>query len=613
VSLAVATPAAAPPLAAFLGFDPRLEASAQAASSVATPAAPPVLAPAGVDPGGSGDGIVKVSIHRRTGQGGEMAMGAFEAADVYDKSLALWGAPVMSADLSIIPDKEMIDGRVADQIRNDAYISGGATLRKDNIVGAHFMPNARPATGYLKRKLGKTFDDAWEQEFQEEVEELFDLVAESPDNLLDASGASTLTGLVRLGVGVEIAAGEMLAAAEWDRDRASRGEFATMIQMLDLARLSTDPKSAMDKAVVAGIRQDRNGRPLAYQIRTQHPNDIRWDFTMPEWKEVEARKPWGRQQIIHIKEQMLPGQTRGISELASALKVSRIGHKTRDINLQRLAAQALYAAAITSDMPTEQLFASLGGETTAERITNTVTQYAEGFLGSVASYAGSARNLHVDGVKIPHLFPGTKLELMSPGKDAFPIAEWEQSLLRYIAAAMGVSYEQLSRDYTNTNYSSARAAITETWKYMQAKKKVVADRFASIIWRLFLEEAINQNHLSTLPKSKAGLFYSGNRLNLAFEAVSKVDWIGASRGQIDELKETQAAIARIDAGISTREDELARLGKDWRKVFRQLEREAILAKSCKLIFITGKASAVAGANSNDDDANDESENRKKAA
>jgi lambda family phage portal protein len=400
-----------------------------------------------------------------------------------------------------------------------------------------------------------------------------------------------------MAVGIHLAAGEVLATAEWDRARG--GDFATTIQMVDLDRLSTDPKSRLDRNLRAGVRTDANGAPIAYQIRNTHPNDIRFDYALPEWKEVPIRRPWGRLQVIHLKEQVRPGQTRGISEIAASLKAMRFGHRLRDLNLQRIVTQSLYAAAITSDMPTEQIFAALGGQTSSEAIQEGVTRFAEGYLGAIAEYAGAAKNLHIDGVRIPHLFPGTKLDLLSPKRDDISGSEFEQSLLRYIAASIGVSYEQLSRDYTNTNYSSARAAMTETWKFMQARKKAVADRFASLIWRLWLEEAINNNHLSTLPKSKAGLFYTAGVLNLNFDAVSRVDWIGASRGQIDELKETQAAIARIEAGLSTAEDELARLGKDWRKVFRQLKREQALRDALGLIFVSGRNSVVAGVNSNE--------------
>ena len=57
------------------------------------------------------------------------------------------------------------------------------------------------------------------------------------------------------------------------------------------------------------------------------------------------------------------------------------------------------------------------------------------------------------------------------------------------------------------------------------------------------------------------------------EAYTAATWIGAARGQIDELKETQASVLKIKYGLSTHEDELAKLGKDWRKVYAQLERE----------------------------------------
>jgi len=56
------------------------------------------------------------------------------------------------------------------------------------------------------------------------------------------------------------------------------------------------------------------------------------------------------------------------------------------------------------------------------------------------------------------------------------------------------------------------------------------------------------------------------------------------RGQIDELKETQAALLRIKGGLSTFESEIAKQGGDWRKIFRQRARENAMAKELKLAF-----------------------------
>jgi len=539
--------------------------------------------------------------------GGDKAMGAFEGADRYDQGFALWGPVMRSADADLLPDKQTIDLRTRDMLRNDAYIQGGANLHKDNIVGAQFLLNVRPATARL---FGKE-DDVWEEEFQAEAEELFELFAESPDNWVDAARTNNLTQLVRMAVGIHLAAGEVLSTAEWDVENAS--DFSTCIQMVDLDRLSTAPFANLDQSVRAGVRRNRRGAPISYQIRTQHPSDVGWLVGLPEWKEVPIRKPWGRLQVIHLKEQVRPEQTRGIPEMAAALKEMRMGHSLRDISLQHMVTQSLYAAAITSDMPTDTLFQQLGGgEMAPEQVEKVVTNFATGYMGAIAQYAGKSKGLTIDGVRIPHLYPGTKLDLISPGANTSLGTAFEQSILRYIAATLGVSYEQLSRDYTSTNYSSARAAMTETWKFMQARKKLIADRFATIIFRLWLEEAVNKNLLTTFPKKKAGLLYTNGRLNLAFDALSRCDWIGASRGQIDELKETQAAIARIESGLSTHEDELARLGKDFRKVFRQLKREKALREQLGISF-TSKTAQAAGAQNDAGDEDKQDKQEKKAA
>ncbi len=518
--------------------------------------------------------------------GGERAMGAFEGAERLNSSIALWGSPLQSVDLDVLPEKPTIDGRARDMLRNDAFVQGGANLHKDNIVGSHYLLNCRPSSRVL---LGKQ-DDKWEEEFQEEVEEKWELYADSPDHWVDASRTNNFTSLVRMAVGIHLMAGEVLAAVEWVKDDGA--PFNTAIQMVDLDRLSTpmDGKfpwfNSADQR--AGVRYNTRGAPVSYFIRSAHPADFGpMDYKLPEWKEVPLRKPWGRLQVIHLFEQIRPEQTRGITEMAASLKAMKTTHVWRDINVQHAVTQAMYAAAITSELPSAEIFQRMGAGESPDAAQAAITNYAEGYLGSVAAYAGSAKGLAIDGVKIPRLYPGEKLELLSPGSAGPLGTAFEQSLLRYIAASMGVSYEQLSRDYTNTNYSSARAAMTETWKFMQSRKKLIADRFATITFRLWLEEAINKGEITSLPRDAASMLYTNGRLNLKFDAVARCDWVGASRGQIDELKETQAAVLRINNGLSTAEDELARLGKDWRKVYRQLKREQDLRDTLKLVFAGG--------------------------
>lgn len=518
--------------------------------------------------------------------GSQLVMnGAYEGASRFDNQVALWTPRLNSADGDILPEKAIIDARSRDSIRNDAYVQSGQDIHKDNIVGSMYALNAKPEY----KVLG--LDEKWAEEFQEEAETKFTLYAESPSNWIDASRGGTLTSLVRQAVGTHLACGEALASVEWMRDGTR--PFHTAVQMIDLDRLS-NPNGISDTPTLrGGIERNSYGAAIGYHIRMAHPgdymNDDKW-----RWKYVNARKPWGRLQMLHLFERIRPDQTRGVTSMVAALKELRITKKFRDIVLQNAVVNATYAASIESDMPSEAVFAALGGGT--GDIGKAINGYAGAYLSAIGAYSGSARNLQIDGVKIPHLFPGTKLQLRPAGQGGPLGTEFEQSLLRYISAMLGVSYEQLSRDYSQTNYSAVRAAMTETWKYMQSRKKIVADRFASHIYELWLEEAINSGAIESMPRN-APSFYEGQNK----EAYTACEWVGASKGQIDELKETQAAALRIRNGLSTWEDELARLGKDWRKVFAQRQREERIMKERGLDFL-GKDNMMNAASGTPSDA-----------
>lgn len=500
------------------------------------------------------------------GAGNESAIAgeAYEGASRTSREMALWSPPLRSADLDIIPEKRTADGRTRDISRNDAYVVGGQNLRKDNIVGSMFMLNAKPSSTVL---FGKE-DTTWEDEFQEEVETKFTLYAESPECWLDASRKNTLTEMIRLLVGVDTLRGESLWTAEWRREDAERRPFNTAVQIVDLDRLSTPPEEYGNPNIRGGVKLDSFGAPQGYYFQMSHPSD----WTQPDafrWKYVPARKPWGRLQVAHVFEQVREEQTRGIAQMVSALKEMRQTKNFRDIVLQNAVVNATYAATIESDLPTEAIFARLGGQDMdGPAFNNALNAYIGGWMNQIGEYMGGSKNLRIDGVKIPHLPPGSKLQLKGAGEGGPLGTDFESSLLRYIAASLDVSYEQLSRDYTKTNYSSARAAMNETNKAMVSRKKAVADRHATFMYRLWLEEALNAGSITSIKRNMPS-YYDGQNT----EAYSRCDWIGASRGQIDELKETQAAVLRVNNGLSTIEQECARLGLDWRTLMRQLARE----------------------------------------
>jgi lambda family phage portal protein len=486
--------------------------------------------------------------------------GAYEGANRFD-NMKLWAPPIQSADDDILPDKDLLDSRVLDTLRNDSYIAGGSTIEKDNVVGAVYLLNAKPMT----KVLFGSDDEKWEEEFQEEAETKFMLYAESQFNWSDAQGVKTLTDQVRLALGINMASGETLATSEWKPDDGR--PYRTAMQMVDPARLSNPAYRINSNKIKKGVERNADGEPIAYHFRMAHPSDF-LNSDSYNWRRVMARKPWGRPQVLHIYDQIRADQSRGVSMMVSALQEVKMLKSFRKVELQRATVAAMYAAAIESELPSADVYNLMGG---GQLDGNPATAYMADYLTAIDEYCKNSKNLtYADGVKLPVLPTGTKLSIKNPGAQSPAGEKFEMSVLRYIASALGVSYEQLARDYTNTNYSSARASRGETEKHMAVRKKLVADRYATFLYSLWLEEAINQNSLECLKRRKVPNFYDG----LNREAYTSCDWLGAGAGLIDPLKEVQAYVLALNNKIGTRERVIAKLyGSDWRRELRQMARE----------------------------------------
>lgn len=491
--------------------------------------------------------------------------GGLEGAERTTRETIRWSAPIISPDRQINAVKDEADARSRDSLQNSGYGTGAISTHRDSIVGTQFRLNAQPEF----KLLGA--DETWAEEFQAVVEPMFNLLGDSEECWFDAAGQMTFTGIIRLLVGGFIFTGETLQSVEWLRD--SGRPFNTAFLPIAPIRLSNPDCQPDTVNLRKGVASDFRGRPLGYWIQSAHPTDYFLDPTALSWRYIPARKPWGRKQIIHIYDPMQPEQSRGIADMVSVLKDMRMTKQFKEITLQNAVVNATYAAAVESELPKEMIFGAMGAG--GQGMGSMLSDY----MGALASYLTGTTNIAIDGVKMPHLFPGTKLNLKPMGTPGGVGTVFEESLNRHIAAGLGLSYEQFSKDYSKTNYSSARASMGETYKYMQGRKKQVADRNATIMYGLTMEEWINKKMLPLPRGFDINTFYNDP---IKREALLACSWIGASRGQIDELKETQAAVLRINAGLSTYEMEAARLGEDYRRLFRQQAREMKMRTELKL-------------------------------
>ena len=281
------------------------------------------------------------------------------------------------------------------------------------------------------------------------------------------------------------------------------------------------------------------GKPVASMPRKRNKNGVYPGWMPQKWTWIPRELPGGRASFIHVFEPVEDGQTRGANVFYSVMEQMKMLDTLQNTQLQSAIVKAMYAATIESELDTQSAMDFILGANSKEQ-----RDKLTGWIGEIAAYYAAAP-VRLGGAKVPHLMPGDSLNLQTAQDTDNGYSVFEQSLLRYIAAGLGVSYEQLSRNYAQMSYSTARASANESWAYFMGRRKFVASRQASQMFLCWLEEAIVRR-VVTLP-SKARFSFQEAR-----SAWGNCDWIGSGRMAIDGLKEVQEAVMLIEAGLPQR-------------------------------------------------------------
>lgn len=531
------------------------------------------------------------SFHGSSGDISPFRGSGFEGAERRHRETINWNPSIGSPDQQINIIKPMADARARDMSQNDGYAAGGIAIHKDSIVGATYRLNAKPDWKLLQALGFKGATEAWAEQFQEIIERRFAAIGDSDSCWLDWTRVNTFTAQVRLAVGMFVQTGEILAVSGYRREKQFRRyPIKTKLRMISPDRLSNKDNLTDFPYLRRGVEYDPvSGEMIAVWIRKAMPTEVN-DPNSYEWERCPMETRYGRKLVLFAKEQRLPDQSRGISEIVAALKQMRMTKQFQEITLQNAVINASYAASIESELPPDAVLSMMGGMSPGTKVGSAswIDQIGA-YMTAMNAYLAGSNNIKIDGAMVPHLFPGTKLAMKPMGTPGGVGTGFEQSLLRYISAAFGLSYEELSHDFSQTNYSSAQAAAANTGKGMASKKKMAADRYANWGYTLTVEEEVSNRTVPLPPGMTWDNVFGPNAIPLAKEALCKADWIGASKGQIDQLKETQAAMLRIKGGLSTYEIEASKLGSDFRDLFDQIAREQGIIKAKGIIVSTDES------------------------
>lgn len=490
-------------------------------------------------------------------------MTAHNAADTTDSRMSSWFPAMGSADADLLDELHHITPRARDLVRNNPIASGVRQTLTDNIVGAQL----RLSTSPQYRLLGK--DKNWANAWGNIAEDEFATWADTTD--CDAARTQTLLGLTTQALSGALVNGDALALVMWLPRADSR--WATRLQMIEADRLATPPWLTHKANIRAGVEQDKYGAPIAYWIMKRHPGD-KYGVISPNqdnWERIPAFTPWGRRRVIHLYDKERAGQSRGKSIFAAVMREFRIAGEYLGSELQAAAANALIAAFLESDLPPDAVAEIFG----------TDTESATSYWKQVSA---STHRKKMEGGMMLNLPVGTKLAGYNPNRPNTAFNGFMESIMRHMAAGLNMPYELVLKDFSKVNYSSARAALLEAWRYFQSKRRWLRDHWLDPIYEAWIEEAINAERID------APDYYS-NRY-----AYHRCRWVFAGRGWVDPVKEANAAKIRMESGLSTQEQECAEQGLDAEEVQDQRVRELQMAvdKVTKAGLPLEMAYAIAG-------------------
>lgn len=466
------------------------------------------------------------------------------------RQLGSWLPFQSSPDADLAFELDTLVSRSRDLARNNGIAGGAIQTFADNIVGTNLRLVALPDW----RALGKPRE--WAEEWSANVEALWRMHADT--TAIDVARRQTFAELTITFLKSVFLNGAGLALPIWQAERFDK--FSTRIFLIEPDRLCNPNNSFDTMTRRGGIDIDMYGRPLGYWIRDSHPGDIFFG-AIGTWQRVPATTGWGRKRVIHAAEIERPGQTRGKPIFSGVMQQFKMLDKYAGAELDAAVTNALIAAFIKTPMEFEDIVEMLNADTSEERLN--VREYLD------ARALPENRARLKSGAIMP-LYPGEEMQSFNPGRPSSGFGPFMETTLRHIATGIHLPYELLVKDFTKTNYSSARAAMLEAWRFFRGKREWLARNWAKPVFTLWLEEAVN-----------AGLVEAPNFYEM-LPCYTRSRWIGAARGWVDPVKEATAAQIRIEAGLSTMETECAEQEGDWEEVMHQQAREMELRRKLGL-------------------------------
>ena len=403
--------------------------------------------------------------------------------------------------------------RAREMVRNDAHCARAVAVVVNNVVGTGITPTAsRPAEESPASARADTADAVWRAWFAAGV--------------ADIEGQLSGDALIATAVRGWVESGEVLIRR---RIEPTLRPVPWRLEVLE-ADMLDEEKNVSDVAgggqIVQGVELDARGRRVAYWILTRHPGEA--SSSVRESVRIPASE------IIHLFIPLRPRQVRGIPFLSTVMAAKKdLGDFESYELLRKKTEAAVCAFVIPGD-------AAIPADDEDD----------DGLVASVVD---------ADDNTVEDIQPGLILRLKN-GKDvkfntpqiAGNYDTYKRAMLQSIAVGCQISYEQLSGDLSQANYSSLRAGLLEFWRYVE-----------QLQW-LYLIPTVMQRLWGW---AMEGAYLTGS---LSGSEPVPVEWSAPRRQSVDPAKDTLADILDVRAGFVPLEDKIGERGYQAAAAFKRM-------------------------------------------
>ena len=478
----------------------------------------------------------------------------YDAADVFSKELGDWWPQVRSPDTEINVYRDRVAARARDLRRNDPFANGAISRILDSTIGAAYRFVSKPDYRALALHA-KGFDPEWANDYRQALEALWRGYSEDLGRYSDVHRQATISQQFRLALGHKLVDGESVIVAQWREDRigAGRATYATAFEGIDPDRLSNPNMGPDTRYLRGGVELDDDQVHVAYHIREAHQFDWYNSVQSMRWDRVEREDPDGWRRVYHDYDPDRFGQSRGVSVFAPAIRSLKMLSRLYGVKLQAETVAAAFGLYVTSPFDVDMVRAALDSEDDDER--------AFGWYQDMRAGFHEERDLRINDVRMASLAPGEDVKSVAPGGGQADIRPFAHEMLRAFSMCLGTSGEEITNDYSDASWSSARAGITQSEKTYERRCDEFDLNTATPMLATWLEEPFERNEL---PLPRGAPPYIEMRT-----AYARGLWLGAARGWVDPVAERQGVVLGLDAGLSTMEKECAKQGMDWEENIEQ--------------------------------------------